>query len=87
MVPCIISTDYSFFSKQELLPLLAPNLSVRSQSHRAAALKVLCSFQQPALSSPGSGQAAESQERSDILPRLAQIESQACLWLRPPLEF
>ncbi|BDA46528.1 probable small subunit processome component 20 homolog [Coccomyxa sp. Obi] len=63
----------------ELLPLLASNLSVRSQSHRAAALKVLCSFQQPALPSPGSGQAADnSRERSDILPRLAQIESQTC---------
>ncbi len=67
------------FLKQELLPVLASNLSVRSQSHRAAALKVLCSFQQPALPSPGSGQAAE---RSDILLRLAQIESQA--WPKTP---
>lgn len=64
------------FCVQELLPLLAPNLSARSQSHRAAALKVLSSFQQPALTSAGSGQAASAQERSDIFPRWAQIESQ-----------
>lgn len=69
---------------QELLPLLEHNLSARAQPQRAAALKVLSGFQQPALPAAGSEQAlAAAREPSDIFPRWAHIESQVPLELPP----
>ncbi len=45
---------------QELLPLLAPNLSAASQPLRRETLRVLCCFSQPAMQTPaGAGERAQ----------------------------
>ena len=64
---------------QELLPVLAPSLSARSQPQRAAALQLLRAFQQPLVPAGAEGTPPDAPHaRSDLFQRWAQIEGQVC---------
>ncbi|PRW58885.1 small subunit processome component 20-like protein [Chlorella sorokiniana] len=73
-----VGADLSLQQLQELLPLLAPNLSAASQPLRRETLRVLCCFTQPAMQTPAGAEEPPKDappQPCDALQQLLVLES------------